>query len=96
MREPNSAISSIRVAIFMSDTALSMIVSRCWRCWCSPRAIVIKLPSFIRQASGPARIFAANAPFDLKDQLKERGYRWEDADPPVQRLTAFERFRGRK
>ena len=25
-----------------------------------------------------ARIFAANAPFDLKDQLKERGYCWSD------------------
>ena len=76
------------------------------------------------------RIFAENSPFDLKDRLKERGYRWsdgsdgrpkswwieideeamedelrflraeiyrwEDADPPVQRLTAFERFRGRR
>ncbi|TWB11974.1 DNA polymerase III epsilon subunit-like protein [Rhizobium sp. ERR 1071] len=76
------------------------------------------------------RIFAENSPFDLKDRLKERGYRWsdgsdgrpkswwieiaeetmedelqflrieiyrwEDADPPVQRLTAFDRFRGRR
>jgi len=76
------------------------------------------------------RIFAENSPFDLKDRLKERGYRWsdgsdgrpkswwieideeamedelrflraeiyrwEDADPPVQRLTAFERFRGQR
>ncbi|TWB46401.1 DNA polymerase III epsilon subunit-like protein [Rhizobium sp. ERR 922] len=76
------------------------------------------------------RIFAENSPFDLKDRLKERGYRWsdgsdgrpkswwieiaeeamedelrflrieiyrwEDPDPPVQRLTAFDRFRGRR
>ncbi len=76
------------------------------------------------------RIFAENSPFDLKDRLKERGYRWsdgsdgrpkswwieineeamedelqflrneiyrwDDADPPVQRLTAFDRFRSRK
>ncbi len=76
------------------------------------------------------RIFAENAPFDLKDRLKERGYRWsdgsngqpkswwieiaeeamedelrflrneiyrwQDADPPIQRLTAFDRFRGRR
>jgi DNA polymerase-3 subunit epsilon len=75
------------------------------------------------------RIFAENSPFDLKDRLKERGYRWSDgsdgrpkswwievaeeamedelrflrteiygwdADPPVQHLTAFDRFRARK
>jgi len=76
------------------------------------------------------RIFAENSPFDLKDHLKARGYRWsdgsegrpkswwievdevaaddelrflrrdiyrfEDADPPVQRLTAFDRFKSRK
>lgn len=76
------------------------------------------------------RIFAENSPFDLKDRLKERGYRWsdgsdgrpkawwieiaeeamddelqflrneiyhwEDADPPIQRLSAFDRFRGRR
>ncbi|NTF46091.1 DNA polymerase III subunit epsilon [Rhizobium sp. AC27/96] len=76
------------------------------------------------------RIFAENAPFDLKDHLKARGYRWsdgtdgrpkswwievdeqemkeeirflrrdiyhwEDADPPVQRLTSFDRFKSRR
>ncbi|SCB38851.1 3'-5' exonuclease [Rhizobium hainanense] len=76
------------------------------------------------------RIFAENAPFDLKDVLKARSYRWsdgsdgrpkswwieiaeeamddelrflrneiyrwQDADPPVQRLTAFDRFKGQK
>lgn len=76
------------------------------------------------------RIFAENSPFDLKDRLKERGYRWsdgsdgrpkswwieiaeelledelrflrteiyrwQDADPPVQRLTALDRFKGRR
>jgi DNA polymerase-3 subunit epsilon len=76
------------------------------------------------------RIFAENSPFDLKDHLKARGYRWADgsdgrpkswwieiaeesldeelhflqteiyrwpaADPPVQRLTAFDRFKARK
>lgn len=76
------------------------------------------------------RIFAENSPFDLKERLKERGYRWsdgsdgrpkswwieiaeeavedelrflqteiyrwQDADPPVQRLSAFDRFRGRR
>ncbi|MFS8048741.1 3'-5' exonuclease [Rhizobium sp. BR 314] len=75
------------------------------------------------------RIFAENSPFDQKDRLKARGYRWSDgsdgrlkswwievaeeamedelrflrsdiyhwdeADPPVQRLTAFDRFRSR-
>ena len=75
------------------------------------------------------RIFAENAPFDLKDHLKARAYRWSDgsdgrpkswwievaeedldaelhflrseiyrwpdADPPVKRLTAFDRFRTR-
>jgi len=75
------------------------------------------------------RIYAQNSPFDLKDRLKERGYRWSDgsdgrpkswwieiaedaledelqflraeiyrwpdADPPIQRLTAFDRFRSR-
>lgn len=75
------------------------------------------------------RIFAENAPFDLKEKLKARGYRWsdgsdgrpkswwieidegqkeeelrflrgdiycwDDADPPTQRLTAFDRFKGR-
>lgn len=74
-----------------------------------------------------ARIFAENSPFDMKDQLKARGYRWsdgsdgrpkswwievaedalddelrylrtqvyrwDDADPPIKRLTAFDRFR---
>ncbi|MDR6670151.1 3'-5' exonuclease [Rhizobium sp. 1399] len=74
-----------------------------------------------------ARIFAEHSPFDMKDQLKARGYRWADgsdgqpkswwidvaedsledelkylraeiycwdeADPLVSRLTAFERFR---
>lgn len=73
------------------------------------------------------RIFAENSPFDMKDHLKARGYRWSDgsdgrpkswwievgeealddelhylrteiyryfdADPPVKRLTAFDRFR---
>ncbi|MEP9400117.1 3'-5' exonuclease [Mesorhizobium sp. KR2-14] len=73
------------------------------------------------------RIFAANSPFDMKDHLKARGYRWSDgsdgrpkswwielaedalenelrylrseiyrwdeADPPVRRLTAFDRFK---
>lgn len=73
------------------------------------------------------RIFAENSPFDMKDQLKTRGYRWSDgsdgrpkswwveveeesldgelrylrseiyrdpdADPPIKRLTAFDRFR---
>jgi DNA polymerase III epsilon subunit-like protein len=96
-----------------------------------------------READGPAstafaelydasqrsrvRIFAENSPFDMKDHLKARGYRWSDgsdgrpkswwievreealedelrylraeiyrypdADPPVKRLTAFDRFR---
>jgi DNA polymerase-3 subunit epsilon len=57
-------------------------------------------------------------PFDMKDHLKARGYRWSDgsdgrpkalddelrylraeiyrypdADPPIKRLTAFDRFR---
>ncbi|MEY9586560.1 3'-5' exonuclease [Sinorhizobium fredii] len=74
-----------------------------------------------------ARIFAENSPFDMKDHLKARGYRWSDgsdgrpkswwielaegaldeelrylrseiyrwdeADPPVKRLTAFDRFK---
>jgi DNA polymerase-3 subunit epsilon len=74
-----------------------------------------------------ARIFAEHSPFDMKDQLRARGYRWtdgndgqpkswwidvaedaledelkylrseiycwEEADPLVSRLTAFERFR---
>ncbi|TCU37876.1 3'-5' exonuclease [Rhizobium azibense] len=74
-----------------------------------------------------ARIFAENSPYDMKDQLKARGYRWsdgsdgrprswwievaedalddelrylrthvyrfDDADPPIKRLTAFDRFR---
>lgn len=73
------------------------------------------------------RIFAESAPFEMKDHLKARGYRWSDgtsglpkcwwieigeelledelrylrtevyrwrdADPPVRRLTAFDRFR---
>lgn len=72
------------------------------------------------------RIYAENAPFDMKDHLKARGYRWSDgsdgrpkswwvelaeedldselhflrgeiyrwdADPPIRRLTAFDRFR---
>jgi DNA polymerase-3 subunit epsilon len=72
------------------------------------------------------RIYAENSPFDMKDHLKARGYRWSDgsdgrpkswwvelpeekldgerhflrseiyrwdADPPVQHLTAFDRFR---
>jgi DNA polymerase III subunit epsilon len=73
------------------------------------------------------RIWAVGSPFDMKDQLKVRGYRWSDgsdgrpkawwaevaeedcddelrflrteiyqwpdADPPTQRLTAFDRFK---
>ncbi|MBB3458344.1 hypothetical protein FHT86_006669 [Rhizobium sp. BK313] len=73
------------------------------------------------------RIFAENSPFDMKDHLKARGYRWSDgsggrpkswwieiaeeglddelrylraeihrwdeADPPTKRLTAFDRFK---
>ena len=73
------------------------------------------------------RIFAEHSPFDMKDHLKARGYRWSDgtdgrpkswwievsdealddelrylraeiyrwpdADPPIRRLTAFERFK---
>ncbi len=73
------------------------------------------------------RIFAEHSPFDMKDRLKARGYRWSDgsdgrpkswwteideekldeelrylrseiyrwneADPPMKRLTAFDRFR---
>lgn len=80
--------------------------------------------------SSRVRIFAENSPFDLKDRLKERGYRWsdgsdgrpkswwieiaeeavddelgflrneiyrwQDADPPVQCITAFDRFKSRK
>ncbi len=81
------------------------------------------------QASQQARVrvFAENSPFDMKDHLKSRGYRWSDgsdgrpkswwievdedaldnefhylrteiyrwpdADPPITRLTAFDRFR---
>ncbi|HCJ73607.1 3'-5' exonuclease [Ochrobactrum sp. Kaboul] len=74
------------------------------------------------------RIYAENSPFDMKDHLKARGYRWSDgsdgrpkswwielpeeqldkerhflrceiyrweADPPVQHLTAFDRYRSR-
>jgi DNA polymerase-3 subunit epsilon len=74
-----------------------------------------------------ARIFAEHSPFDMKDHLKARGYRWSDgsdgrpkswwielaedelakelsflrseiyrwdeADPPIERLTAFDRFK---
>jgi DNA polymerase-3 subunit epsilon len=74
------------------------------------------------------RIYADGSPFDMKDHLKARGYRWSDgtdgrpkswwievaeeflddelhflrteiyrypdADPPMKRLTAFDRFRG--
>jgi DNA polymerase-3 subunit epsilon len=73
------------------------------------------------------RIFAEHSPFEMKDHLKARGYRWsdgsdgrpkswwievdedalrdelhylrseiyrwEEADPPIQHLTAFDRFR---
>jgi len=73
------------------------------------------------------RIYAEGSPFDMKDHLKARGYRWSDgtdgrpkswwtevaeevlddelhylrseiyrypdADPPIKRLTAFDRFR---
>lgn len=73
------------------------------------------------------RVLAENSPFDMKDVLKARGYRWsdgsdgrvkswwtevgegaldeelrflrteiyryQDADPPTQRLTAFDRFK---
>ena len=73
------------------------------------------------------RVYAENSPFDMKDHLKGRGYRWSDgsdgrpkswwvevaenalddemaylrteiyrypdADPPIKRLTAFDRFR---
>jgi DNA polymerase-3 subunit epsilon len=73
------------------------------------------------------RVFAENSPFDMKDHLKSRGYRWSDgsdgrpkswwtevdeatlddelhylraeiyrcpeADPPMKRLSAFDRFR---
>lgn len=73
------------------------------------------------------RIWAENSPFDMKDRLKARGYRWSnggdgrpkawwtevaeedcdgellflraeiyrwaDAEPPTQRLTAFDRFK---
>jgi DNA polymerase-3 subunit epsilon len=73
------------------------------------------------------RIYAEHSPFDMKDHLKARGYRWSDgsdgrpkswwveisedaaeaelhflrseiyrypdADPPMRRLTAFDRFR---
>lgn len=73
------------------------------------------------------RVYAENSPFDMKDHLKSRGYRWSDgsdgrpkswwievgeeavddelgylrseiyrwpdADPPRNRLTAFDRFR---
>ena len=73
------------------------------------------------------RIFAENSPFDMKDHLKARGYRWSDgsdgrpkswwvelaeevlddelhylrseiyrwpdADPPIRRLTAYDRFK---
>lgn len=73
------------------------------------------------------RIFAENSPFEMKDHLKTRGYRWSDGtdgrpkcwwievgeealdeelgylraeiyryadvDPPIKRLTAFDRFR---
>ncbi len=85
------------------------------------------LPSSTKQASDRARIFAEHSPFDMKDHLKARGYRWSDgsdgrpkswwielaedavgeelgylrseiyrwdeADPPVKRLTAFDRFK---
>ena len=27
--------------------------------------------------------------------LRDEIYRWEDADPPIQRLTAFDRFKSR-
>lgn len=74
-----------------------------------------------------ARLFAEHSPFDMKDHLKARGYRWsdgsdgrpkswwievdedlladelhflrteiyrwDDADPPVQHLTALERYK---
>ncbi len=73
------------------------------------------------------RIFAENSPFEMKEHLKARGYRWsdgsdgrpkswwaeiaeeslddelrylrseiyrwEEADPPIRRLTAFDRFK---
>ncbi|MCY1249767.1 hypothetical protein D9M72_633330 [compost metagenome] len=76
-----------------------------------------------------ARLYAENSPFEMKDQLKGRGYRWSDgsdgrpkswwieigeealdeelrylrteiyrwseADPPMVRLTAFDRFKAR-
>ncbi len=81
------------------------------------------------RASGQSRvrIFAEHSPFEMKDHLKARGYRWsdgsdgrpkswwievddetlreelhylraeiyrwEEADPPVQHLTAFDRFK---
>jgi len=75
------------------------------------------------------RIWAENSPYDMKDQLKARGYRWADgsdggpkawwtdvaeekcdnelrflrtdiyrwgdAEPPMKRLTAFDRFKGK-
>lgn len=82
---------------------------------------------YARSQLARVRVYAENSPFDMKDHLKSRGYRWSDgsdgrpkswwvevpeealddelgylraeiyrwpdADPPVRRLTAFDRFR---
>lgn len=83
---------------------------------------------YLASQQSQVRIFAENSPFDMKDHLKARGYRWSDgsdgrpkswwvelaedqlagelrflrteiyrweADPPVQYLTALDRYRAR-
>jgi DNA polymerase-3 subunit epsilon len=82
---------------------------------------------YLSSQQNRARIYAEHSPFEMKDQLKMRGYRWsdgsdggpkswwieieehrvqdeinylraeiygwEEADPPVRYMTAFERFK---
>ncbi len=44
------------------------------------RQNAINCTRLLTDAAGAVRIWAEHSPFDLKDELKKRGYRWSSGD----------------
>ena len=52
-----------------------------------PKAEVPAMTKLLERARRPNwRIWAENSPFDLKDRLKARGYRWNGSGTPSPRV----------
>jgi hypothetical protein len=81
LRDATFAIWCAKPATFMTVIGLWTMALLSWRSWIDSQTAVLphRLQSFFCASQRSCvRIFTQYSPFDLKDQLKARRYRWSD------------------